>query len=153
MKISMLGPLPIGYALKLATHSLKQIRWELLDMVDHIVALPVGDRDVLRTRGDERQQIGRPTDLQQIRTVGTGNKVGRHLHGRRLEPLLSCLDGHVVHGVRSIRFEKKAQSMPVVSIDMNCIDMTVDSPFITQLEGKDGENEIIFKFKDDNEPK
>ena len=43
--------------------------------------------------------------------------------------------------------------MPVVSIDMNCIDMTVDSPFITQLEGKDGENEIIFKFKDDNEPK
>ena len=63
------------------------------------------------------------------------------------------IDGHVVHGVRSIRFEKKAQSMPVVSIDMNCIDMTVDSPFITQLEGKDGENEIIFKFKDDNEPK
>ena len=58
------------------------------------------------------------------------------------------IDGHVVHGVRSIRFEKKAQSMPVVSIDMNCIDMTVDSPFVTKLDGEDEEIEIKFKGSD-----
>ena len=63
------------------------------------------------------------------------------------------IDGHVVHGVRSIRFEKKEKFLLVLPIVINSIDMTVDSPFITQLEGKDGENEIIFKFKDDNEPK
>ena len=57
------------------------------------------------------------------------------------------IDGHVVHGVRSIRFEKKAQSMPVVHLDFNCINMSIDSPFVTRLEGNEGEGEIEIKFK------
>lgn len=57
------------------------------------------------------------------------------------------IDGHVVHGVRSIRFEKKAHSMPVVHLDFNCINMSIDSPFVTRLEGNDGEGEIEIKFK------
>ena len=58
------------------------------------------------------------------------------------------IDGHVVHGVRSIRFEKKAQSMPVAHIDLNCINMTVDSPFVTKIDGEDEEIEIRFKGSD-----
>ena len=57
------------------------------------------------------------------------------------------IDGHVVHGVRSLKFEKKALDMPVLTLDLLALDISIDSPSIIKQEGLDEEIEIVFKDK------
>lgn len=54
------------------------------------------------------------------------------------------IDGHKIHGVRNMRFEKFGHGIPVLSIDLNALDISVDSPFITRQFGTDENMEIRF---------
>lgn len=55
------------------------------------------------------------------------------------------IDGHPIHGVRSMRFEKKAHSMPILTLDLNALDISVDSPMVLRQDGIDEDIEIHFK--------
>lgn len=54
------------------------------------------------------------------------------------------IDGNLVHGVRSMRFEKKAREFPVLTVDLNALDISIDSPAVMEQAGY-GEMEIKFK--------
>lgn len=55
------------------------------------------------------------------------------------------IDGNPIHGVRSMRFEKKAHDMPVLTLDLNALDISVDSPMVLRQDGIDEDIEIHFK--------
>ena len=54
------------------------------------------------------------------------------------------IDGYKIHGVRSMRFEKSGHNIPVLSLDLNALDISVDSPMILKQEGY-GDIEIKLK--------
>lgn len=54
------------------------------------------------------------------------------------------IDGHQIHGIRSMRFEKKGHDIPILTLDLNALNISVDSPMILQQEGY-GEIEIKMK--------
>lgn len=45
------------------------------------------------------------------------------------------IDGKVVHGVRSVKFEKHAMNMPTLIIEMNALDISIDSPVVLKQKG------------------
>ena len=45
------------------------------------------------------------------------------------------IDGKTIHGVRSIAFRKDALNMPVLTIDMNALDISIDSPVVIRQKG------------------
>lgn len=55
------------------------------------------------------------------------------------------VDGHKIHGVRSMRFEKIGHGIPILSIDLNALDISVDTPCILRQPGTDEEIGIFFK--------
>ncbi|MDE7415265.1 MAG: hypothetical protein K2N44_02955 [Lachnospiraceae bacterium] len=54
------------------------------------------------------------------------------------------IDGHLVRGVRSLKFEKKPREMPVLMVDLSALDISIDSPVAIEQAGY-GEMEIKFK--------
>lgn len=54
------------------------------------------------------------------------------------------IDGHLIRGVRSLKFEKSSRKMPTLTIDMNALNISIDTPAVVQQEGY-GEMEISFK--------
>lgn len=47
------------------------------------------------------------------------------------------IDGHLVRGVRHVKFEKRAGNMPTLTVDLNALDISIDSPFVLKHEGFD----------------
>lgn len=54
------------------------------------------------------------------------------------------IDGHLIHGIRSMHFEKKGREIPILTMDLNALDISVDSPMILRQEGYE-DIEITFK--------
>lgn len=55
------------------------------------------------------------------------------------------IDGHLVRGVRSLKFEKKSREMPVLTVDLSALDISIDSPMAIEQAGY---GEMKIKFKD-----
>lgn len=55
------------------------------------------------------------------------------------------IDGHLVRGVRSLKFEKKSREMPVLTGDLSALDISIDSPMAIEQAGY---GEMKIKFKD-----
>lgn len=54
------------------------------------------------------------------------------------------IDGHLVRGVRRLLFEKSSRGMPVLTVDLNALNISIDTPAVIEQEGY-GEMEINFK--------
>lgn len=57
------------------------------------------------------------------------------------------IDGHQIHGVRSMHFEKKGHEIPILTMDLNALDISVDSPMLLKQEGY---GDIEISFGDEN---
>lgn len=57
------------------------------------------------------------------------------------------IDGHKIHGVRSMHFEKKGHEIPILTMDLNALDISVDSPMLLRQEGY---GDIKISFEDEN---
>lgn len=55
------------------------------------------------------------------------------------------IDGHKLHGVRKFKLEQYATDTPVLTVDLNALDVSVDSICILKHEGFSSEMEISFK--------
>ena len=55
------------------------------------------------------------------------------------------IDGHLVRGVRSLKFEKKSREMPVLTVDLSALNISIDSPMAIEQTGY---GEMKIKFKD-----
>lgn len=54
------------------------------------------------------------------------------------------VDGRLIKGVRSMKFEKRPREMPTLTLDLNALNISIDSPMTVEQEGY-GEMEIKFK--------
>ncbi len=54
------------------------------------------------------------------------------------------VDGHLVRGVRRLVFEKSSRGMPVLTVDLNALNISIDTPAVIEQDGY-GEMEINFK--------
>lgn len=54
------------------------------------------------------------------------------------------IDGHLIRGIRRMKFEKKSRGMPTLTLDLNALNISIDSPMAIEQEGY-GEMEIKFK--------
>lgn len=53
------------------------------------------------------------------------------------------VDGHVLHGVRSVKFEKKSLDVPILTLDLSALDISIDSPCIIKQDGMGDSLEIV----------
>jgi len=49
-----------------------------------------------------------------------------------------------VRGVRNLKFEKKSREMPVLTVDLSALDISIASPMVIEQAGY-GDMEIKFK--------
>lgn len=45
------------------------------------------------------------------------------------------IDGHLISGVRSIKFEKFAGEFPILTVDLSALDISIDSPAAIKQKG------------------
>ena len=55
------------------------------------------------------------------------------------------IDGHPIHGVRSMKLTKKGCKIPVLTLDLNALDIEIDSLMLVKQKGY---GELDFSFKD-----
>ena len=55
------------------------------------------------------------------------------------------VDGHAIHGVRSMKLTKKGCQIPVLTLDLNALDIEIDSLMLVKQKGY---GELDFSFKD-----
>lgn len=55
------------------------------------------------------------------------------------------IDGHKVNGIRSITFHAEPAQLPIVEIDFNALDISINSPVLLFDKTSMGEMEITFK--------
>lgn len=54
------------------------------------------------------------------------------------------IDGHLIRGVRSIKFKKRARKFPILTVDLNALDIAIDSPAAVRQKGY-GDMNITFE--------
>lgn len=55
------------------------------------------------------------------------------------------VDGHLIRGVRRLVFEKSSREMPVLTVDLNALNISIDTPAVIE---QDGYGEMKINFKD-----
>lgn len=60
------------------------------------------------------------------------------------------IDGHELNGVRQFKLSQYATDMPILTVDLNALDISVEGEFILRHEGFAEEMEITFKVSEEN---